>query len=98
MKSSKQQYFSIFLFLYGIKGSEAQSGFVMKFQNLKNHSKLTTDAFAEFTGISQHLSSHYLQCLIKEKSRKPLPHSRHAGGSTFSTSAPAPTQCGNTAS
>ena len=32
--------------------SKAQQGFVMNFQMVKNHSQLTTDAFAEFTGIS----------------------------------------------
>ena len=55
---TNKPYLFVFLcLLYGLNEAQAQEGFVMNFQIVKNHSKLTTDAFAEFTGNFQYLSS-----------------------------------------
>ena len=48
--SRGKHYFLFFFCLYHMKDAKAQQGFVMNFQMVKNHSQLTTDAFAEFTG------------------------------------------------
>ena len=46
-----KSYFVVFFCLLNcFKQAQAQQGFVMNFQMVKNHSKLRTDAFAEFTG------------------------------------------------
>ena len=65
--SREQKYFFIFLCLHVVNESKAQQGFVMNFQMVKNHSQLTTDAFAEFTGAVHAVFSVSVQHIVLGK-------------------------------